>query len=158
MEARQVAKATASDLDMRIRALNPANPVQMAWINRDRHSTMFASVIIPTAEYNLTNEELWCAAASSLGIENPVCLPHIGASLVRKAPEEAWKVRMMMTRGGEGTKSMLLASRSARVYNRVAHGKILATLARVDQMEKPSRHKICKSARLGEKEFAGLFL
>jgi hypothetical protein len=84
---RQVAKATATDLDMRIRALNPANPVQMAWINRDRHSTMFASVI-PTAQYNLTNEELWCAAASSLGIENPVCLPHIGTSLVRKAPEE----------------------------------------------------------------------
>ena len=48
---------------------------------------MFASVI-PTAQYNLTNEELWCAAASSLGIENPVCLPHIGTSLVRKAPEE----------------------------------------------------------------------
>ena len=84
---RQVAKATATDLDMRIRALNPANPVQMAWINRDRHTTMFASVI-PTAQYNLTNEELWCAAASSLGIENPVCLPHIGTSLVRKAPEE----------------------------------------------------------------------
>ena len=29
---RQVTKAMAMDLDMRIRALNPANPVQMAWV------------------------------------------------------------------------------------------------------------------------------
>ncbi len=28
--------------------------------------------------YNLTNEEFWCAVSTSLGITNPVCIPHIG--------------------------------------------------------------------------------
>ena len=57
------------------------------------HSTMFANVI-PTEQYNLKNEELWSAASTSLGIPNPVCIPHIetkkniGTSLVRSAPEE----------------------------------------------------------------------
>jgi hypothetical protein len=43
---------------------------------------MFATVI-PTeqynGDYNLTKEELrvWCAASTSLGIPNPVCIPHI---------------------------------------------------------------------------------
>ncbi len=63
----------------------------MAWtnLNRDQHSTMFANVI-PTEQYNLKNEELWCAASTSLGIPNPVCIPpsHIGTRLVRNAPEE----------------------------------------------------------------------
>ena len=80
-------KARADKLDLKIRALHPANPVYMAWTNRDQHSTMFANVI-PTEQYNLKNEELWCAASTSLGIPNPVCIPHIGASLVRSAPEE----------------------------------------------------------------------
>jgi hypothetical protein len=51
---RQVVKARAVKLDLKIRALHPANPVYMAWTNRDQHSTMFASVI-PTEQYNLTN-------------------------------------------------------------------------------------------------------
>ena len=60
----------------------------MAWTNRDQHSTMFASVI-PTEQYDLKNaEEFWCAASTSLGIPNPVCIPHVGTSLVRSAPEE----------------------------------------------------------------------
>ena len=29
-----------------------------------------------------------CAASTSLGIPNPVCIPHVGTSLVRSAPEE----------------------------------------------------------------------
>ncbi len=53
-------KARADKLDLKIRALHPANPVYMAWTNRDQHSTMFANVI-PTEQYNLKNEELWCA-------------------------------------------------------------------------------------------------
>ncbi len=50
---------------------------------------MLASVI-PTEQYNLKNEELWCrgAASTSLGIPKPVCIPHIGTRLVRSAPEE----------------------------------------------------------------------
>ena len=50
---------------------------------------MFATVI-PTSQYNLTNDELYeCGVASaSLGTPNPVCIPHIGARLVRAAPEE----------------------------------------------------------------------
>jgi hypothetical protein len=80
-------KAMADRLDLRIRALNPANPVYLAWVHRDRHSTMFANVI-PTEQYNLTNEEFSCAVSTSLGITNPVCIPHIGTSLVRQAPEE----------------------------------------------------------------------
>ncbi len=56
---RLVVKARADKLDLKIRALHPASPVYMAWTNRDRHSTMFANVI-PTEQYNLKNEELWC--------------------------------------------------------------------------------------------------
>ncbi len=48
---------------------------------------MFANVI-PTEQYNLKNEEFWCAVSTSLGIPNPVCIPHIGTRLVRNAPEE----------------------------------------------------------------------
>ena len=59
----------------------------MARTNRDQQSTMFANVI-PTEQYNLTNEEFWCAVSTSLGIPNPVCMPHIGTRLVRKAPEK----------------------------------------------------------------------
>ncbi len=80
-------KARADKLDLKIRALHPANPAYMAWTNRDQHATMFANVI-PTEQYNLTNEELWCAASASLGIPNPVCIPHIGTRLVRSSPEE----------------------------------------------------------------------
>ncbi len=50
---RQVVKVRADKLDLKIRALQPANPVYMAWTNRDQHSTMFANVI-PTEQYNLT--------------------------------------------------------------------------------------------------------
>ncbi len=46
---RQVAKARADKLDLKIRALHPASPVYMAWPNRDQHSTMFADVI-PTEQ------------------------------------------------------------------------------------------------------------
>ena len=53
MEA--VAKVAATNLDMQIRNLQPDNPVQLAWVNTDRHSNMFANVI-PTKEYKLTNE------------------------------------------------------------------------------------------------------
>jgi hypothetical protein len=67
---RQMVKAMADRLDLRIRALNPANPVYLAWIHRDRHSTMFANVI-PTEQYNFTNEELSCAVSTSLGITTP---------------------------------------------------------------------------------------
>ena len=84
---KQVTKAMANDLDMEIRALSPANPVQMAWVNRDRHSTTFVNVI-PIERYNLSNEELWSAVSTTLGIPNPVCRPHTGTSLVRRAPDE----------------------------------------------------------------------
>ena len=78
---------TATDLDLKIRTPHPANPVYMAWTNRDQHSTMFANVI-PTEQYNLKNEEFWSAASTSLGITNPACVPHIGTRLVRNAQEE----------------------------------------------------------------------
>ena len=82
-------KARADKLDLKIRALHPANPVYMAWTNRDQHSTMFANfTVIPTEQYNLKNEELWSAASTSLGIPNPVCTLYIGTRLVRRAPEE----------------------------------------------------------------------
>ncbi len=84
---RQVVKARADKLDLKIRAPHPANPAYMAWTNRDQHSTMFANVI-PTEQYNLTNEEFWSAVSTSLGITTPVCIPHIGTRLVRNAPEE----------------------------------------------------------------------
>ncbi len=80
-------KARADNLDLKIRALHPANPVYMAWTNRDQHSTMFANVI-PTDQYNLKNQEFWSAASTSLEITNPVCVPHIGTRLVRNAQEE----------------------------------------------------------------------
>ena len=97
---RQMVKVTADKLDLKIRALHSANPVYMAWIHRDRHSTMFANVI-PTDQYNLTNEEFWTAVSSSLGITNPLCIPHIGTSLVRKAPEEDEDDADMAQRGDE---------------------------------------------------------
>jgi hypothetical protein len=50
---RQIVKVKADNLDLKIRALNPANPVYMAWVHRDRQSTIFANVI-PTEQYNLT--------------------------------------------------------------------------------------------------------
>ena len=93
-------KARADKLDLKIRALYPANPVYMAWTNRDQHSTMFASVI-PTEQYNLTNEELWCAVSTSLGIPNPICIPHIGTRLVRNALEEDEDDADMAQRGDE---------------------------------------------------------
>ncbi|MEI7747102.1 MAG: hypothetical protein WCJ28_06150, partial [Actinomycetota bacterium] len=95
---RQMVKAMADRLDLRIRALNPANPVYLAWVHRDRHSTMFANVI-PTEQYNLTNEEFSCAVSTSLGITNPVCIPHIGTSLVRQTPEEDEDEADMAQRG-----------------------------------------------------------
>ncbi len=44
--------------------------------------------MVSARKYNLKNEEFWCAASTSLGVPNPVCIPHIGTSLVRSAPEE----------------------------------------------------------------------
>ena len=83
---------------MRIRNLHPDNPRYLAWANRDRHSTIFASVV-PTKQYNLTNEELYCAASASWGTPNPVCIPHIGPRLVRRAPEDDEDDAGMMRRG-----------------------------------------------------------
>ncbi len=65
---RQVVKARADKLDLKIRALHPANPVYMARTKRDQHSTMFATVI-PTEQYNLTNEEL--CGVNELGNPQP---------------------------------------------------------------------------------------
>ena len=67
-------KVKADKLDLKIRDLNPANPVFMAWVHRDRQSTIFANVI-PTEQYNFTNEEFCCAASAVLGITNPLCIP-----------------------------------------------------------------------------------
>jgi hypothetical protein len=67
---RQIVKVKADNPDLKIRALNPANPVYMAWVHRDRQSTIFANVI-PTEQYNLTNDEFCCAASAVLGITNP---------------------------------------------------------------------------------------
>ena len=69
-------------------------------VTGDQHSTMFANVI-PTEQYNLTNEELWCAVSTSLGIPNPICIPHIGTRLVRNAPEEDEDDADMAQRGDE---------------------------------------------------------
>ena len=121
---RQVVKARADKLDLKIRALNPANPVYMAWTNRDQHSTMFASVI-PTEQYNLKNEELWCAASTSLGIPNPVCIPHIGTRLVRGGLRR--KTMIMPTRRSAATKSTLSGRTSARSFNRETHGRRATT-------------------------------
>ena len=61
--------------------------MQLAWANADRNSTVFANVI-PTKLYKLTNQELHSAASVCLGIPNPVCIPHIGTSLVRGSSED----------------------------------------------------------------------
>ena len=45
--------------------------------------------LIPIKLYKLTNDEFHSAASVCLGIPNPVCIPHIGTSLVRRASEEA---------------------------------------------------------------------
>jgi hypothetical protein len=94
------------NLDMQIRNLQPDNlsPVQMAWVNTvtDRlgNSNMLTNVI-PAKQYKLrvTNDELHrdCAASACLGSKlgipnlNPVCIPHIGTRLVRRASEEEEK-------------------------------------------------------------------
>ena len=117
-------KARADKLDLKIRALHPANPVYMAWTNRDQHSTMFANVI-PTEQYNLTNEEFWCAASTSLGIPNPVCIPHIGPRLVRSAPEEDDDDAADTAQ--RATRSTLSGRTSARSYNRETHGRRATT-------------------------------
>ena len=71
-----------------IRALDPSNPVQMAWMNSDLHSNCFAAVI-PTEQYDLTNDEFATVAATNAGMPNPACLEHLGVRLVRpKAGDE----------------------------------------------------------------------
>ncbi len=70
---RMVAKIAATNLDLQIRNLPPDNPVQLAWVNADRHTTMFTNVI-PTKLYDLTNQELHSAASVCLGIPNPAPL------------------------------------------------------------------------------------
>ncbi len=47
---------------------------------------MFANVI-PTKLYKLTYQQLHSAASVCLGLPNPVCISHIGTSLVRRATE-----------------------------------------------------------------------
>ena len=83
-----IAKVEAAQLDRNIRALDPSNPVQMAWMNSDLHSNSFAAVI-PTEMYNFTNDEFAIVAATNAGMPNPACLRHLGFSLVRpKAGDE----------------------------------------------------------------------
>ena len=78
----------AAQLDRDIRALDPSNPVQMAWMNSDLHSNCFAAVI-PTEQYDLTNDEFATVAATNAGMPNPACLQHLGVKLVRpKAGDE----------------------------------------------------------------------
>ena len=84
---RRVAKVAATNLDLQIRNPPTGNPVQLAWLNADRNTTVFANVI-PTKLHELTNQELHRAASVCLGIPNPVCIPHIGTSLVRRATED----------------------------------------------------------------------
>ncbi len=62
-------KARADKLDLKIRALHPANPVYVAWTNRDQHSTMFANVI-PTDQYNKERGILVCCV-NELGNPQP---------------------------------------------------------------------------------------
>ena len=59
---------------------------------------MFAT-IIPTKEYDMTNEELASAASASVGTPNPACAPYLGISLVRKAQEEEMDDDDMARRG-----------------------------------------------------------
>jgi len=83
-----IAKVEAAQLDRDIRALDPSNPVQMAWMNSDLHSNCFAAVI-PTEQYDLTNDEFATVAATNAGMPNPACLEHLGVRLVRpKAGDE----------------------------------------------------------------------
>ncbi len=84
---RRVAKIAATNLDLQIGNLPPGNLVQLTWVNADRNTTVFANVI-PTKLYEFTNQELHSAASVCLGIPNPVCIPHFGTSLVRRATEE----------------------------------------------------------------------
>jgi hypothetical protein len=84
---RKIAKVAATNLDLQIRNLPSSNPVQLAWVHADRNSTVFANVI-PTELYKLTNQQLHSAASVCLGLPNPVCIPHIGTSLVRRATED----------------------------------------------------------------------
>jgi hypothetical protein len=47
------------------------------------------AAVIPTEQHKLTNQELSCAAAAmDVGTPSPICIPRLGAKLVRKAPEE----------------------------------------------------------------------
>ena len=83
-----IAKVDASQLDRDIRGRDPGNPVLMAWMNSDPHSSSFAAVI-PTEQYDLTNDELATVAATNAGMPNPVCLSHLGVKLTRaKAGDE----------------------------------------------------------------------
>jgi hypothetical protein len=83
-----IAKVEAAQLDRDIRALDPSNPVQMAWMNSDLHSNCFAAVI-PTVAYDLTNDEFATVTATNAGMPNPVCLKHLGVKLIRpKAGDE----------------------------------------------------------------------
>ena len=67
--------------------MNPSNLVYQAHVNSDRHTNMFAA-LIPTEQYKLTNQQLYCAASMSVGTPSPICIPHLGTKLVRKPPEE----------------------------------------------------------------------
>ena len=62
-----IAKVEAAQLDRDIRALDPSNPVLMAWTNSDLHSSSSAAVI-PTEQHDLTNDELATAAATNAGM------------------------------------------------------------------------------------------
>jgi hypothetical protein len=70
-----------------------------AQVNPDRHTRM----CIPTKQYTLTShlQQLYwyCAASASVGTPNPICIPHLGAKLVRKAPEEDEEDANMTRRG-----------------------------------------------------------
>ena len=47
------------------------------------------AAFIPTEHHKLTNQELYCAAAAmSVGTPSPICIPHMGAKLAPKPPEE----------------------------------------------------------------------
>ena len=80
---------------------------------------MFAA-LIPTEQYKLTNQQLYCAASMSVGTLNPICIPHLGTKLVRKPPEED-EDDDEMTRRGDAVDAFGFNVSAA--HSRVALGK-----------------------------------
>ncbi len=86
---RQVVKVRADKLDLKIRALHPANPGQCTWRGPIETSIRNPDRTVQPHE-RLRGTRVCCVneLGIQLGITNPVCIPHIGTGLVHNAPEE----------------------------------------------------------------------